>query len=119
MRGRSFFESNRQSHAERAPFSEFAHQRDFAAQKLRQLLDDRETESRSAVFARDGRLPGNRVPLSKLLEDRRLLVERDADSRVLDFAFEPALVDPPRTARTRPPSGVNLIAFDNRLFKIC
>ena len=50
---------------------------DFAAQEVRQLTADRETQAGSSVFA-----AGARVGLLECLENNLLLFQRDADAGV-------------------------------------
>ena len=90
----SLVEAHRQPHGERASSAELADDGDFASEQLRQLLDDREAQARSAVFPRHRvALTRERVPLPEFFEDHRLLVERDADSRILDHNLEKEIID--------------------------
>ena len=101
--------------------------RSLAAEQVRQLAADRETEAGAAVLARRAG-----VGLLERLEDDPLLLRRDADAGVGDGELDDRrrlaedrvirrssrLSRRPTCSRTLP-CAVNLKAFDSRFLRIC
>ena len=80
---------NGDADGEGAPLAEFAFESDAAAEQSCEFLDDRESQAGAAVFASHRiLLAGCPAPLAELLEDRFLVVQRDAHSVVFDHEVD-------------------------------
>ena len=110
-----------QAHRERAALAQLAFQRDVAAQQPAQLADDRQPQP-ACPSTRGSSRRRRRARWRPGGISRRSAAgpPRDADARVGDGQPQVARVGRARAETwIRPPSGVNLIALDSRLLRIC
>ena len=106
----------READRERAPLARLALQVDVAAEELGQLADDRQAQARSPGARGSGRRRPGRGALA--WRNFSKIVSRSSSAIPMPVSSTSMTTNRPsaRARRvTRPPSGVNLIAFESRL----
>ena len=104
----------RERHGERRAAAGRAPDVHVAAEQHRELANDGEAEARASA-----RAMGARIALTELLEDRLLLRERDADSRVGDHERPARSARAARRGPSTEPASVNFSALPTRFARIC